>query len=148
MTMQHITRSLKVSLAIRHPHIDPAEISKALQLEPTRATRAGAPRTTPTGNPLPGTYDFSHWTHQFDVAGALELGVILEELVQRLQVHQSFFHRLVQEGGTVELFCGIFAAGNWDEILSHALMSELSGLKIDLRLDVYPKDGDAPAPIK
>jgi len=145
--MQHLTRSFKVTLAIRHPNIDPAEISKALQLEPTRATRAKAPRTTPTGNPLPGTYEFSHWAHQFDVAGPIELAVVLQDLVNGLQLHRSFFHRVVQDGGTVELFCGISAAGNWDEILSHALMSELSALKIDLRLDVHPNDGDAPAPI-
>ena len=75
--------------------------------------------------------------------GASELGVVLEGLVGRLQRHQQFFHRVVRDGGTVELFCGVFAAGNWDEILSHSLMGQLAALRVDLRLDVYPKKDDS-----
>src|SRR3954469_14768122 len=106
MTMEHIARSLKVSLSIKHPDIDPAEISAALELAPKRATRAGTSRTTPKGTPLVGVYEFSCWTHEFDVARASELGVVLENLVERLQRHRQLFHRLVEEGGAVELFCG------------------------------------------
>ena len=141
--MQHIARSFKVSLSVIHPDMDPAEISTALDLAPVRATCAGAPRTTPKGTPLPGTYDFSCWRHEFNVEGSSELGVVLESLVERLQRHRQFFHRVVQDGGTVGLFCGVFAAGNWDEILSHSLMGELASLQVDLRLDVYPKDDTA-----
>jgi uncharacterized protein DUF4279 len=140
MTMEHIARSFNVSLSVRHPDIDPAEISATLDLTPKRATRGGAPRTTPKGDPLGGVYEFSCWGYQFDVEGASELGVVLERLVERLQRHQQFFHRVVQEGGVVELFCGVFAAGNWDEVLSHSLMGTLAALQIDLRLDVYAKD--------
>jgi hypothetical protein len=143
MTMQHIARSFKVSLSVKHPDIDPAEISAALDVVPKRVTRAGAHRTTPTGDPLPGVYVFSCWTHEFDVEEASELEVVLESLVERLQRHQQFFHRVVREGGSVELFCGVFVAGNWDEILSYALMGRLAALQIDLRLDVYPKDDGA-----
>lgn len=139
MTMQHIARSFEVSLSITHPDIDPAEISNAVGLTPKRATRAGAPRTTPKGDALAGAYKFSHWLHLFDVKGASELGVVLENMAERLQCHETFFHRVVDDGGTIELFCGVFAAGNWDEVLSHSLMGRLAELRIDLRLDVYPK---------
>ncbi|MCI0744489.1 MAG: DUF4279 domain-containing protein [Verrucomicrobia subdivision 3 bacterium] len=142
MTMEHIARSFKVSLSVTHPDIDPTQISTALALAADRATRAGSSRTTPKGEPLAGAYEFSSWTHQFDAEGASELGVVLEGLVERLQRHQQFFHRLVREGGSVELFCGVFAAGNWDEILSHSLMAKLAALRVDLRLDVYPKNDD------
>jgi hypothetical protein len=142
--MEHIARSFKVSLSISHPDIDPAEITNALGLTPTRTARANAPRTTPRGDPLEGTYEFSHWTHPFDLEAPVDLGVVLENLVRRLQKHERFFHRIVRDGGSVELFCGVFAAGNWDEILSHSLMGQLAALRIDLRLDVYPKgDGTA-----
>lgn len=139
MTMLHLARSFRVSLSISHPDIDPAEISDAIGLVPKRATRAGAPRMTPKGDPLPGTYDFSHWIHEFDVQGASDLGPVLEALAERLQRHEPFFHRMVQEGGDVELFCGVFAAGNWDECLSHTLLGRLAALQVNLRLDVYPK---------
>ncbi len=77
--------------------------------------------------------------HEFDVGKASELGIIIERLIARLQAHELFYHRIVEDGGAVELFCGVFADGNWDEIISHSLMSQLAALKIDLRLDVYPK---------
>ena len=143
MTMDHIARSFKVSLRVKHPNIDPAEITVALELFPKRTTRAGAPRTTARGEPLKGTYDVTYWTHGFDVKGASELGVVLEDLVDRLQKHERFFHRIVGEGGTVDLFCAIYAAGNWDEVMSHALMGRLAALRVDLRLDVYPKKDTA-----
>jgi hypothetical protein len=143
MTMQHIARSFKVSLSIRHPYIDPVEISKALGLKPERATRAGMPRTTPLGDPLHGTYEFSHWMHHLDTEGVNELGSVLEDFVNRFQRHDDFFYRVVEDGGTVELFCGVFAAGNWDEVLPHSLMGQLAALRVDLRLDIYPKDDDA-----
>jgi hypothetical protein len=138
--MEHIASSFQVSLSLRHPTIDPAEISRALEFIPQRATRAGTARTTPKGEALGGVYEFSCWTHEFDVEGASELGVVLEGLIERLQKHQQFFHRVAREGGSIELFCGIFAAGNWDEILSHKVMGKLAGLQVDLRLDVYLKD--------
>jgi len=90
MTMSHIERSFKVSLSVMHPDIDPSEISAALELTPRRATRAGAPRTTPKGDPLPGASKCSCWTHEFGVEGASELGVVLESLVARLQRNRQF----------------------------------------------------------
>lgn len=137
--MEHIKRSFRVALKVRHPDIDPAEISTALNLAPRRMTRAGAPRTSTKGDVLTGVYQFSHWSHAFDVENASELGAVLHGLVEQLQTHQQFFHRVVREGGSVELFCGIWAAGNWDEILSYSLMGQLAALHLDLRLDVYPK---------
>jgi hypothetical protein len=137
--MEHIARSFKVSLFVEHPSIDPAEISRAMGLIPKRTTRAGAPRTSPAGESLIGDYPFSCWSHDFDVQEAAELCRVLENLVEDLQYHRPFFHRMVQEGGTVELFCGVFAAGNWDEVLPHTLMRALAELHIDLRLDVYLK---------
>ncbi len=143
MTMEHISRSFTVSLSIIHPDMDPSEISTTMGLTPENVTRAGMPRTGRQGQPLPGTYNFSCWTHSFDCEGEPALGEVLEPLVERLQTHREFFHRIGREGGSVELFCGVFAAGNWDEILSHELMGKLAALHIDLRLDVYPKDAVA-----
>lgn len=140
MTMEHIPRSFAVSLIITHPTLDPDEISEATGLVPHRTTRAGAARTTSKGDVLKGTYAFSCWTHQIDVTGATELASVLQDLVGQLSINESFFHRVVREGGAIELFCGVLAGGNWDEALSHALMGRLSTLQIDLRLDVYPRD--------
>jgi hypothetical protein len=140
MTMEHIQRSFNVSLFITHPDLDPEKISKALNLAPEQSTRAGSPRATPTGHPLTGTYRFSCWRYRLDTQTAVDLCPILESFIEQFQKHKAFFHQIANEGGTVELFCGIFAAGNWDEVLSHALLGKLAALRVDLRLDVYPKE--------
>ena len=103
------------------PDIDPAAIS-ALHLFPKYSHNSGQPRRTPKGDPLPGVYPTFYWSHSFDVAGSSELGEILEQLIQRLWEHRNILAQIAHEGGESELFCGIFADGNWDEVLSCELM--------------------------
>ena len=139
MTMEHIARSFEISLHVRHPDIAPEVVTNVLGLVPERTTSAGTSRKRPDGIPLSGTYQLSSWKHEFDVSGARDLHAVLAGLVERLEEHWLFFHRIVNEKGVVELFCGVFADGNWDEVLPHALLARLADLRIDLRLDVYPK---------
>src|SRR5213075_663764 len=115
MTMEHIKRSFQVTLAISHPSIDPSDISRALSLAPSRQTRAGQQRVTPTGKLLNGTYLFSSWGHDFDTRAVNDLSEFLPGLLDRLTPHATYFLELVRDGGNVELFCGVFADGNWDE---------------------------------
>ena len=139
MTMRHIARSYRVSLHVEHPSMDPVGISHALGLLPRRVVQAGAPRATLQGAPRSGVYPATHWSHDFQVEAATDLGPLLRNLLGSLAAHRAFFRRIVEDGGTVELFCGVFADGNWDEILGHALLGALARLRIDLRLDVYPR---------
>ena len=74
MTMEHIAPPFQVSPRVQYQTIDPKEISDALSLVSHGMNRAGAPRTTPKSAPLKVVYEFSHWTHWFDVEGASELG--------------------------------------------------------------------------
>jgi hypothetical protein len=136
--MVHIKRSFAVSLSITHPSMDPGAISSALALMPSQQTKVGSSRVTPGGVSLKGTYLFSSWGHRFDVRDASDLSECLVPIVERLEAHRLFFQGVVRDGGTIELFCGIFADGNWDESLHHSLLRRLSDLGIDLRLDVYP----------
>ena len=140
--MEHINRCFKVSLSIRHPTIDPGDISRALSLFPSRQSKVGDQRVTPTGTRLEGTYQFSSWGHEFDASGVADLTEFLPSLIERLKPHASYFSALGCEGGSVELFCGIFADGNWDESFHHTLLRRLADMAIDLRLDVYPKSDE------
>ena len=140
--MEHIKRSFKVSLGIRHPTIDPGDISRALSLSPSRQSKVGDQRVTPTGTRLEGTYQFSSWGHEFDSSGVADLTEFLPSVIDRLAPHTSYLAALDREGGSVELFCGIFADGNWDESFHHTLLRGLADMAIDLRLDVYPKSDE------
>ncbi len=91
---------------------------------------------TREGKSFGGVHDSSHWSHRFDVDGATDLVPVLDVLGM-LAVHGTLFRRIDEEGASVELFCGVFADGNWDEVVPYSLMHSLPVLRINLRLDVY-----------
>jgi hypothetical protein len=127
-----------VSLHVSHPEIDPALISTTLSLEPTgRMTRAGEPKTTPNGTPREGCWEFSHWKHKFGTMHDQELVSFLRHLIRILEPSRTFLQRIVEEGGAIEFFVGVFTDTNCDQILPHDLLARLADLRIDLRLDPY-----------
>jgi Domain of unknown function (DUF4279) len=127
-----------VSLHISHPDIAPELITRALALQPThRPTRKGEPKTTPKGTPLEGHWKFSHWCHCFEITQDRELTSFLERLVKTLEPHRDFLRRIVDEGGAIECFVGVFTDTNCDQVLPFSLLSDLAELRIDLRLDLY-----------
>src|SRR6266566_5787909 len=56
-----------VRLLIKHPNIDPAKITEGFGFEPKMTHVAGTPRKTLKGDPLPGMYKESAWSHSFRV---------------------------------------------------------------------------------
>ena len=144
--------SNSISLRIFHPTIDPTRITEVLGREPTRASWAGAPRTTRKGDPLPGTYRESYWTSGRLRGGewapeswsSRDLTTGIEELLWELAEHKRFFAELRSEGGTVEFFIGWFLDGMTGEVFRHDLLRKLADLQVDLSFDVYPPDGAAP----
>ena len=131
MTMEHIERSFAVSLHILHPSIDPATVTRTLQLAPWRIKQPGPPRKPP--------YDQAVWSHRFECSDVRDLVPFLEETVSSLLAYRDFFRSIVESGGSVELFCGIYMSTNWDELFPSALSATLADLRIDLRLDAYPE---------
>jgi len=127
-----------VSLHVSHPDIDPALISQALALQAThRPTRKGEAKTTPKGTPREGHWEFSHWSHSFEIVQDGELVAFLRHLAERLEPHREFLQRIVEDGGAIECFVGIFTDTNCDQILPFDLLGKLAELRVDLRLDMY-----------
>ena len=138
MTMEHIERSFAVTLHINHPSIDPEVISRELSLQPRSSHRVGQAKVTPRGTPLKGVHECAGWSFAFDTSGITDLSEFLAIVVEQLETHASFLTNLVREEGRIELFCGIFADGNWDESFPRQILRRLADLSVDLRLDVYP----------
>lgn len=132
-----------ISLRLRHPSMNPAEITAALGLGPFRCWRAGEPRSTPTGAPLEGRWPDTYWTSGRLADGqwrgkALPSAVCA--LLDQIATHKDFFQQVRAEGGKVELFVGWYFDGNSGDILDFELMGRLAALKIDLSLDIYPPE--------
>jgi hypothetical protein len=132
----------KISLRVRHPSLDPAEITSALGLNPSRSWRAGEVRTTPKGNPLEGRYSDSYWVVQLGNGRWPDktLAAVINERLDQLARHQALFQRIRAEGGMVEFFVGWFVEGNSGDVFACDLLARMADLKIDLSLDVYPPD--------
>src|SRR5262245_27919444 len=58
----------ELAMRIRHPSLDPAEISRELQLEPEHSFKAGDPRTSSSGIAAASVHAESYWLSHLDPA--------------------------------------------------------------------------------
>jgi len=132
----------KISLRLRHPSLDPTEITSALHLNASRSGRAGEPRTTPTGRRLQGENRESYWAARL-IEGRWPptgLAVLLGHVLDQLAPHRHFFHGFRSQGGTIELFVGWFFDGQSGDVFDCDLLARMADLKIGLSLDIYGPD--------
>jgi hypothetical protein len=142
-------------LRVRHPSIDPGEITRVLGLEPAHAWAAGSPRgeaATARGAHAE-SYWFaplgeSIWSQQAGnderEAGqpwqfpsqTLPLETFLLTLMRQLAPHQRFFARLHTEGGSCELAVTLSASDRFSIELPAGLLRSLAALDMSITLDV------------
>ncbi len=131
-----------VSLRIRHPDIEPAQITQALGIEPQHTWKAGDTRRGPTGESLEGTYRESYWMARLMDEPQLssELvsveGVLLQTLTQ-LGRSQDFLSRLSEGGGVAELYISMFARKHFRLELSSQSLALLGRLGLGIAIEVH-----------
>jgi hypothetical protein len=130
-----------VSLTIRHPSVDPQEITRALGFEPQHSWKAGEQRRTAQGRPLEGAYHESYWTGEFreldaSLRGVVEIEAVLLQAVVQLRRSQKFLSRLQSEGATVELCVEAAGGSELTVALSPQLTSMLARSGFSLVLKV------------
>ena len=132
-----------ISLRIRHPSVDPAEITRALGIEPQHAWQAGDARRGDAGELLEGTYRDSYWIARLMDEPELSSdhisveSVLLRTLAQ-LRKSFQFLAGLNADGGVAELHVSIFARDEFRlEFLSESL-ALLGRLGLAVALDVHP----------
>ncbi len=147
------TYEFTMSLRIRHPHIDPAEITRNLGIEPQHTWRAGDPRRDASGGELAGQYRESYWTGRLMARPELASGQVdLEsELLRTLgQLRRSFeFLTILKEQGAVaEVHVSIFARAEFRlEFLPESLsMLGRLGLTVVLEIKPHPDPLSATTP--
>jgi hypothetical protein len=132
-----------VSLRIRHPSMDPQEITRTLNLEPQHVWKAGGRRCSPTGESLEGTYRESYWMAlltdgpQASSETASVESVLMKALVQ-LRRTQDFFSQVKADGGAAEFSVSIFGRESFALELSSELISGLGRLGLAIAMDVQP----------
>jgi len=132
----------RISLRVRHPAMDPEQITEALGIKPKRFWKAGEPRQTPKGMPLAGSNRDTFWTAEI-AAGRwpLEVNEAIYDVLKKLVLHRSFLHHIRAEDGAVELFVGWFFFENQSgDVLTHQCLALAGDLQIDLSFDIYPPE--------
>jgi hypothetical protein len=132
-----------MSLRIRHPRIDPAEITLALRIEPQHTWRAGDVRRDSAGSELGGTHRESYWMGRLMTKPELardHVGVESEILrtLGTLRRSFDFLERLKEQGGSAELHVSLYAREEFRlELLPESLLL-LGRLGLAIALDVKP----------
>jgi hypothetical protein len=145
----------QLSLRIRHPSIDPEEISRQLQIEAEHSFRAGAPRETSRSTVAP-VHAESYWLATID-PGALLMGTAFDPAISpqthaiafslldsalvvligsMLRRHADFFRQMQSEGGEVRLIVAISARKARGFTLTPHLGKALSDLRIPVDFEL------------
>jgi hypothetical protein len=132
-----------MSLSIRHPRIDPAEITVALRIEPQHTWRAGDLRRDSAGVELGGAHRESYWMGRLMTKPELardHVGVESEILRTLGTLRRAFdlLQRLQEEGGSAELHVSLYAREEFRLELMPESLSLLGRLGMTIALEVKP----------
>ena len=128
-----------ISLQVRHPDADPADIARGLGLQAKRSWKIGEPRSTPRGNALPGHYSETYCAFDRGVGEDGELAARLRSLVAAFMPKRDFLHNVRASGGSLNLFV-TWTVGERGEMFDCALLSDFVTLGIDLGIEPIRAD--------
>lgn len=126
-----------VSFRIRHPTMDPDDISNELGLRPERNWKVGSQRTTPKGDILKGVYKETYCCFHLPHLKNQGLADFLKKIGKKFEIHSEFFKRILSTGGTLEFFIGWYSSENSGEEFDWKILAKLAELQINLSLDFY-----------
>lgn len=133
-----------ITLRATHPSMDPDVITRALGMPPVRTWRVGDARTTPKGTPLNGHYKETYWyanlvAHEEGASEACSFEDRLSSLAESLSKHSGFISALRADGGSAELFIGLFGDRNFGFVIEPRVTQALAAIGLALSFDIYPE---------
>ncbi len=138
-----------MSLRIRHPNVDPAQVTRTLGIPPQHTWRAGDTRRDSDGIALEGEYRETFWMGRLMAQPKLaseRTGVESEftKILAQLRKSQDFLESLKEQGGVAELHVSIFAREEFRlEFLPESL-ALLGRLGLTVAVEVKPHPGSTP----
>jgi hypothetical protein len=141
---------IALSLGIRHPDIDPAQITRELGLQPVHVWRNGQERLDEAGTALGGTHRGTYWFCEIAPRPAFsgERTVVESELTRLLHILRKsivFLQGLHYSGGSTDLCVTIFAHGDFRIELLPEETGLLGRLGVVMTVEIKPYPMAAPA---
>jgi hypothetical protein len=149
--LQSEPQPFDLSLRIRHPSIDPDEISDELKVEAEYSFRAGDPR--PSGSGISSVHGESYWVGPVGTDDTVEVPLREFRLAQQrlaaatlrslgwalflrvthfLNAHAALFRRIKSEGGQASLLVSILPG----QVESFSIGPEVSRILADLGITI------------
>ena len=131
-----------VSLRIRHPSIDPRELTKKLGFTPQYSWCAGERKRDASSDAGDARYRETYWlgrlpTEAIEAIPDLPVDNALMFALLRIQRSQAFWNRLLTEGGTARLIIEIFGAEDFTLDLSPSTLAMLARCRVSISVDVH-----------
>ena len=127
-----------VLIRFRHPSKDLTYISSLLDLPCSRSWIAGAPRMTPTGEPLSGTNPDSYWSTELKFPSESGFGEQLRFAINRLKDNEKDLHDFKESGGKVEIYLQLPGSINNGDTIESVDIKKIVGIGVDLLIEVFP----------
>ena len=125
-------------LLIRHPYIDPDDITRKLKLEPDLLWRVNEARTSPAGRPLAGAHKTSMWSKSLVIEDKRSFFDELNELLERLEMNKEFVKKLTDDKGIVTVIFDLHGRINIGDVVTWRTMGRLAALQVNLGVEVFP----------
>lgn len=134
---EHAQLETEVCLRIMGHDLDPLEISRLLELEPTAFHARGDQRTGASGKRY-SQYTEGLWAWAPGVDESEPVAEHLRMLVDVLERKATLLQRLRKLGLRMDIFIGLFGPdSNFGVSLSADLLERLGRLGVDLDFDIY-----------
>jgi len=127
-----------LSIRFRHPSKDLSFLSEELGLNCNRCWKAGSPRQTPKGDPLPGTYKDSYWYSRIEISRSDNLGIQTLRAIEILERSKATAIDIKSTGGAIEIYLQLPGAENNGGEIKSENLKRLSDLGVDLLIEVFP----------
>lgn len=123
---------------IRHPELDPTEITTALGWEPEHSWKAGDHAVTPKGTKLPGVCRDGLWSRSFEFKGRVNIAQNLEQLLDKLMKHKELFDRLNRMQAQSALYLQMPGHTNNGDRIPWDILRKFVDLHLALEFEVFP----------
>ncbi|HRJ65514.1 MAG TPA: hypothetical protein PLW48_00120 [Alphaproteobacteria bacterium] len=134
------TSNFTASFRVFHPIKPPDDILQAIQLPACIINSVGAPRQTPKGTPLEGTYSRTMVVFDLPPANSASLSAFLQAMIKEPFANSPHIKELVSTGGEARFFISIFCTDSYGASLEPSLLMALGAKQLGLDLTVYPEE--------